>query len=1164
VEYTATTMTAGSQLPADHQAALAKVGRLALEKADFGELLHESAALVAATLEVEFCKILELLPDRRSLLLRAGVGWREGLVGQAVVPATSETHAGHTLDTRAPVIVEDLREDTRFQPSLLHEHGVTSGVGAPIPSGDPFGVLGVYTSARRIFAPHEVEFLESAAEILSHAVQRRRTEEAIRQSEERFRRTFEGSPIGMAIIGLDHRLVQANRVVCELLGCSEEESRQLSVEQVTHPDDRPETAALLGKLFRGEIPRFRLRKRILARSGRTVWVDVTATLVEDDRGNPLHAVSMVEDLSAQRRKEKDLRLARFTLDHAQEAIFWTAPDGRLSDVNGAAARMLGYTAEGLLSMNVWDIDENISIQGWPDNWKELKERSFLALESSFRARDGRTLPVELTVNYLEFNGQEYSCGFARDISKRRRAEAALEASENRYRQLFENSAAMVWMVDLSGRITTVNQTAERFSGYAREELAGKDIGGILPPDQAPIARSMIERKLKEDTTTTYDLEILAKDGRRRPMQITSRIIHENGKPVGIQGIGIDISEKRRVQEALRQSEEHFRSLIENTLDLVTVLDESGRVRYVSPSIERVLGYRPEDRIGQSILDLIHPDDAPAVKKTLAWGRQTPGAAATLEYRARHKSGSWRQLEGVGRNLLSNPAVAGIVVNSRDITERRLADEKIRVSEEWFRSSFEYTGVPTAITTIDGRFLRVNRALCRFFGRSEAEMRRLSWREVTHPEDTELSHDIRRRLLAGEMVSIEAEKRYLRNDGSVRWGYLILSLIHDSEGRPRRIAAQIVDITKRTEAEDALRQSEHRFRLAAESASDLIYEWDVSSGRLEWYGDVDAALGYRRGRFPRTFEAWKESLHPDDREGTLRVIDGILNGATDPFQLEYRMRTRKGGYRHWLDRGRRLLDEAGVTAKWIGACSDITRRKQIEEALRRSEAELRGSQKELRALAGRLLGDEEEEHRRLARELHDDFNQRLTAAVFRLAGLEEECPADIPVRLKKSLHLTRDQIADLSDDMRRLAHQLHPAAIELLGLPAALRQQCQEASRARRVQVRFSGRKLPESFPSEVALCLYRITQESLRNIAKHAAARKVSVTLYGVGRALRLSIKDDGRGFDRRQAEAKGGLGLISMRERVRLVGGALSIESRPGQGTHLVVDVPLPETGAG
>jgi signal transduction histidine kinase len=252
--------------------------------------------------------------------------------------------------------------------------------------------------------------------------------------------------------------------------------------------------------------------------------------------------------------------------------------------------------------------------------------------------------------------------------------------------------------------------------------------------------------------------------------------------------------------------------------------------------------------------------------------------------------------------------------------------------------------------------------------------------------------------------------------------------------------------------------------------------------------------------------------------------------------------------------RNLLDYPAVAGIVLNS-RDVTGRKQTEAALYRSR-------EELRALAARLIGNEEEEHHRLARELHDDLSQRLTAVAFDLAGLEKECPPGVPARLKNKLRRVQGRIAGLSEDVRRLAHQLHPAALELLGLPAALRQICQEASRPGELRVRFAARRMRESVPPDVALCFYRVTQECLRNIARHARSDKVSVTLLAGAPGFRLSIEDNGIGFDPAAPPSKGGLGLISIKERVRLVGGTLSVQSRPGQGTRVTVEVPVPGSG--
>lgn len=1014
-----------------HKAALIQLERLAQEDAELPELLQRGTVIIAGALGVEFCKILELLPGGETLLFRAGVGWREELIGKATVAASSGTHAGRTIASEGPIVIEDLAIETRFhEPSILHEHGVTSGVSLVIPGAEPFGVLAVHTSERRSFSAEEMQFLDSAAEILGRVVHRRRAREAISQSEARFRRIFEDSPIGMTLSDLEHRILGANGAICRLLGYSEEEFKGVPFGRITHVEDQSRSLGLAEKLVRGEIPHFQVEERKIARSGEAVLVRLTATLVRDETGHPLHTVEMMEDLTEQRRRERELRLARFTLERAPEAIGWSGPDGKIHDVNESMARLLGYSREELLAMSVSDIDPAMSKEIWPRVWRDLARRGFHAGEARFRRKDGVEVAVEISVNYLEHNGARYACTVARDVTERRMLTEKLAIRRQRYRELFENAAAMVSTMNLEGRFTAVNKAMESFTGYTRKELIGKEAGMLLAPDQAGIARKMTERKLREGGTTTYELEVLTKDGRWRPVQMTSSLIQEGGRPVGTLGIGIDISEQRRAQEALRRSEEHFRALIENAQDVITVLDADGTIRYVSPSIEKMLGYTAEERIGKSTFDLIHPDDLAIVRETLAAGRETPDAVAALEFRVRHKDGTWRYIEAIARNLLENAAVSGVVVNSRDATARKAAENALRESEDRFAFAL----------------------------------------------------------------------------GVSRIGHWDLNL----------------------EDHSAYRSLEH-----------------------------DRIFGYSELRPEWSYETFLEKVLPEDR-GMVDEKFRAAVAAKSNWDFECRIVRADGDVRWIWACGQHRVDETGVARRMVGVVQDITERKRAEQALRQSQAELR-------ELAARLISDDEEEHQSLARELHDDFGQRLAALGFDLATLEAECPAQGPERLKRKLNAAQAAVAGLSDDLRRLAHQLHPSAIELLGLPAALRGLCEDASKHRRFTVRFQARKIPDSLPPSVAVCLYRVAQECLRNIAKHAEGDRVSVTLAGVGRSLRLSIRDNGIGFDSSAPRSRGGLGLISMRERVRLAGGSLTIQSRPGEGALVCAEVPVsdgPEAG--
>ena len=280
----------------------------------------------------------------------------------------------------------------------------------------------------------------------------------------------------------------------------------------------------------------------------------------------------------------------------------------------------------------------------------------------------------------------------------------------------------------------------------------------------------------------------------------------------------------------------------------------------------------------------------------------------------------------------------------------------------------------------------------------------------------------------------------------------------------------------------------------------------------------------------------------------RLLDSIrLRGQMEAAlhrthgELEARVQERTGQ----LQRANRALQE------------EIAQHSRAAAALRDSEAALQRSSQQLRALAAGLLTALEEERRRVSRELHDDLNQKLAMLAVQAESLQQDLPLT-PDAVRARIDQLRQGVVSLSDDVRHIAYQLHPSVLDHLGLAVALRLYCEDFSHRHGLRVKFVRRRLPEAVAPEVALCLYRVAQEALGNVAKHSQSARATVALSGPPGSLHLSITDYGVGFDRAAVESRRGLGLISMEERVRLVEGRFSVRSRPGYGTRLDVRIPL------
>jgi PAS domain S-box-containing protein len=369
-----------------------------------------------------------------------------------------------------------------------------------------------------------------------------------------------------------------------------------------------------------------------------------------------------------------------------------------------------------------------------------------------------------------------------------------------------------------------------------------------------------------------------------------------------------------------------------------------------------------------------------------------------------------------------------------------------------------------------------------------------------------------------------------------------------------ILALLVQRASRRRTTVALGESEQRFRRMADTAPVMIWvsgadkrctyfnkPWLDFTGR-----PVESQLG----------DGWREGVHAADLQSCLDAYTRAFD-ARQAFRVEYQLRRFDGEYRWVLNVGAPRFASDGAFQGYIGSCLDITEQKQVEGALRES-------QNELRALAGRLFQAQETERRRIARELHDDLQQSLALLAVEL-DLLGQAPPEPAARLGGRMSELSARVKQLSSAVHDLSHNLHPSRLEQLGLVAGVRGLCKEHVQAHGLEVEFAPPKqIPPSLPDDTTLCLYRIAQEALRNVIKHSGARHARVELSGSEGEVSLQVADDGAGFDPAAIDGKGGLGLVSMRERLRLVGGAIIIDSRPSAGTRIDVRVPLCATGQG
>ncbi|HKI05636.1 MAG TPA: EAL domain-containing protein [Thermoanaerobaculia bacterium] len=374
--------------------------------------------------------------------------------------------------------------------------------------------------------------------------------------------------------------------------------------------------------------------------------------------------------------EDVLRLTRFLLDRSGEGAFWADPTGRFFYVNEAAGQLMGYSREELLALSVADLLPPELGDLFRDMSAKVREGGPFTFEAAHVKKGGELFSAEVTLSYLEHQGREYYCAFTRDITERKRAEAALRESEERYHGLFEGVPVGLYRTTPEGRMLDANSALVRILGFpSLESLLETNVGGIYVDRED---RSRWQAAMEgAGLVQSFEARVRRFDGIVIWVRFTVRAsLGENGRILRYEGALEDVTDRRVAEEALRASEERFRSLVQNASDLISILDAGGTVRYESPSHQRVLGLAPEEHTGRGMLELVHPSDRPAVEESLLHLVENPDAIPTLEYRLLHRDGSWRTLESTASNLLGQPAVAGIVLNSHDITDRKRAEEKL--------------------------------------------------------------------------------------------------------------------------------------------------------------------------------------------------------------------------------------------------------------------------------------------------------------------------------------------------------------------------------------------------------------------------------------------------------------------------------------------------------
>ncbi len=928
-----------------------------------------------------------------------------------------------------------------------------------------------------------------------------------------------------------------------------------------HPDDRKPMLDWIAQCSAGEKPGA-LEFRIFRRDGTIRFLHGEGELICDRDGHPAYLTGTVQDITERKQAEEALLESEERLRQLAETIddvFWsTSPDSQtLLYVSPAYEKVWGRSLDSLKANPThWIADiEHEDRASVVTALKRLRQGEPYSLEYRIRRPDGtQRWVLDRGFPLLDETGKVYrAVGVVNDNTVRKQSEEALRWERDRFDMIVES---------MPGGIVALQMSPEGKAWYPFASDRFVEIAGvsreILARDAAPFLRMIhsddYEPAMKAVAESARTLTPFEHEFRfRHPvngeiwLEVRSMPSRQPDASVLWYGITLDITDRKRAEGALRASEEKLK-LAMRAAKLGTWLFNFQTGQFEPDAAGKVLhGFEADEAI--VALDQgsrhIHPDDIPQIQQRFEQALRTKGTYEN-EYRVVLPNGQTRWIYSLGRASAEAPYLIGTV---QDVTERKQAEEALRESEHRLRQLFDSS--PDALFIIDsaGHFLDANQTAVARYGYSREELLQLSPGDLA---TSELKEQVPSRVRDSIERGTRFEWRHRRKDG-IEFPVEIAAQPLSLNGQ-RAILSCARDISVRKQAEQAARDSQAMLQLIHDSIPQGVFWKDRNSvyrgaNRVCWramgFASAQQVVGLSDFDVPSFAREQAEFFIRKDRE--VMESDQPEFGIVEPMTLP-------NGETIWLETDKIPMHDAdGHVTGILGTWQDITERRQATE-------ELRVSRERLEVLSRQLIATQESERRHLSRELHDEIGQALTSIKLNLKSLEPSSVADAD-SVQETLSIAEQALQQI----RSLALDLRPSMLDDIGLAPALRWCLDRQAHRSGFAPHFLAEPPEITASPEVAITCFRVAQESLTNIARHAQAHNVRVEVRQYESAIDLQVHDDGIGFDVTSATDRAtsgeSLGLLGMRERTELVGGAIDVESSAATGTTIHARFPLKQT---
>jgi len=720
-----------------------------------------------------------------------------------------------------------------------------------------------------------------------------------------------------------------------------------------------------------------------------------------------------------------------------------------------------------------------------------------------------------------------------------KTEEALKESEEFNFALFKHNPIQTIAVDKSGRVTNFNM-AKKTSG---DRLP--NIGDVMYKDYAGEHEINMHAELMECIKSKKVKRFSEMKYRDKYLDITLAPF-----PQGAIITTQDITERKMAEEKLQMSEERYRALFEQAADSIVLVDgETGALAEFNDRAYENLGYTHKEFEKLKIPDFEIIESPEEVKKHIK--KIIKEGSASFETKHKTKKGKIKNIHVTSRAIV----IRGknfIQSIWQDITERKQTEEVLKESEERYRDLVEKAGIGILIYDREGNIKYFNETYMDMLKYSRKEMKKQSIQSIIHPDDVEKVLKYHKNRIQGRRTPSRYEYRSIRKDGSTIHVEVDAVALREN-GEITGSRSYIWDITERKMAEEALRQSEDTYRTLFESGNDPVLILSLNGTLISANQKAADTLGYKVEEMIGM--SYKDIISPNEIQDADDKMKSFKKSKTFPPYERYAR--KKNGTEFPTEVNVSIVrDEENKPAFIQSIFRDITERKQEEE-------ELKASREQLRNLAAHLQAVREGERTSIAREIHDDLGQSLTALKMDLSLLTPKLPKD-----QKSLFKRTESMSKLIDStiqtVQRISAEMRPGVLDDIGLPAALEWQGNEFQKRTGIKCELTVEPEDIFLDKDRSTAIFRIFQETLTNVARHSKAEWIKVNLKKRARKIELKVRDNGKGITEEQISNSKSFGLIGIRERVQYFGGEVEIKGIQNRGTTLKVWIPLPKEKKG